>query len=49
MNVQNEKALTIISNRQKGLIQAIQFVFLRSTMRYCARNIYMPNFDGVFC
>ncbi|KAK9184652.1 hypothetical protein WN943_025003 [Citrus x changshan-huyou] len=47
MNIQNEMALTIMSDRQKGLIQAIQVVFPRSTMRHCARHIY-ANFRKVY-
>ncbi|KAK9188109.1 hypothetical protein WN944_019508 [Citrus x changshan-huyou] len=40
LGIVNEMALTIMSDRQKGLIQAIDEVLPGCTIRHCARHIY---------
>ncbi|KAL9429088.1 hypothetical protein AB3S75_030989 [Citrus x aurantiifolia] len=40
MDIHNDMAVTFMSDRQKGLIHALQDVFPSSETRYCARHVY---------
>ncbi|KAH9656287.1 SWIM-type domain-containing protein [Citrus sinensis] len=40
MNIHNDMAISFMSDRQKGLIHALQDVFPSSKTRYCARHVY---------
>ncbi|KAK9214459.1 hypothetical protein WN944_006451 [Citrus x changshan-huyou] len=40
MDIHNDMAISFMSDRQKGLIHALQDVFPSSETRYCARHVY---------
>ncbi|KAH9769958.1 SWIM-type domain-containing protein [Citrus sinensis] len=40
MDIHNDMAISFMSDRQKGLIHALQDVFPSSKTRYCARHVY---------
>ncbi|KAK9196561.1 hypothetical protein WN943_004690 [Citrus x changshan-huyou] len=40
MDIHNDMAISFMSDRQEGLIHALQDVFPSSEIRYCARHVY---------
>jgi transposase-like protein len=47
LNIQNTYPWTVMTNKQKGLIPAVQEVFPDLEHRFCVRHLYQ-NFSGIF-